>query len=81
MGLSGKWEIPRLIRMFNRLIPPTIGEVLIKNEDIVKMRTARLREVRQKKISMVFQNFALFPHKTILENTEFGLEIQKIACR
>lgn len=79
MGLSGSGK-STLIRMFNRLIPPTIGEVFIKNEDIVKMSTARLREVRQKKISMVFQNFALFPHKTILENTEFGLEIQKIAA-
>lgn len=76
MGLSGSGK-STLIRMFNRLIAPTVGEILIDNEDIVKMSPARLREVRQKKISMVFQNFALFPHKTILENTEFGLEIQK----
>ena len=45
------------------------------------MSPARLREVRQKKISTAFENFALFPHKTILENTEFGLEIQKILLR
>ncbi|MFE4897629.1 quaternary amine ABC transporter ATP-binding protein [Peribacillus butanolivorans] len=77
MGLSGSGK-STLIRMFNRLIDPTIGEILIGNEDIVKMNAARLREVRQKKISMVFQNFALFPHKTILENAEFGLEIQKV---
>ncbi len=77
MGLSGSGK-STLIRMFNRLIAPTIGEILINNEDIVKMSAARLREVRQKKVSMVFQNFALFPHKTILENTEFGLEIQKV---
>ncbi|ULT55027.1 glycine betaine/L-proline ABC transporter ATP-binding protein [Neobacillus drentensis] len=77
MGLSGSGK-STLIRMFNRLIDPTIGEILIENEDIVKMNDARLREVRQKKISMVFQNFALFPHKTILENTEYGLEIQKV---
>ncbi|QOV11483.1 quaternary amine ABC transporter ATP-binding protein [Viridibacillus arvi] len=75
MGLSGSGK-STLIRMFNRLIAPTIGEILIDNEDIVKMSASRLREVRQQKISMVFQNFALFPHKTILENTEFGLEIQ-----
>ncbi|WP_028391263.1 quaternary amine ABC transporter ATP-binding protein [Bacillus cihuensis] len=77
MGLSGSGK-STLIRMFNRLIDPTIGEILIENEDIVKMNASRLREVRQKKISMVFQNFALFPHKTILENTEYGLEIQKV---
>ena len=59
MGLSGSGK-STLIRMFNRLISPTIGEIFIKNEDIVKMSPARLREVRQKKISMVFQNFALF---------------------
>ncbi|MEH7122410.1 glycine betaine/L-proline ABC transporter ATP-binding protein [Bacillus sp. JJ1773] len=77
MGLSGSGK-STLIRMFNRLIDPTIGEILIENEDIVKMNAARLREVRQKKISMVFQKFALFPHKTILENTEFGLEIKNV---
>lgn len=77
MGLSGSGK-STLIRMFNRLIDPTIGEILIKNEDIVKMNAARLRETRQKRISMVFQNFALFPHKTILENAEFGLEIKKV---
>lgn len=77
MGLSGSGK-STLIRMFNRLIDPTIGEILIEDEDIVQMNAARLREVRQKKISMVFQNFALFPHKTIVENTEYGLEIQKV---
>lgn len=77
MGLSGSGK-STLIRMFNRLIEPSVGEILIENEDIVKMNKTRLREFRQKKISMVFQNFALFPHKTILENTEFGLEIQKV---
>ncbi len=77
MGLSGSGK-STLIRMFNRLIDPTIGEILIKNEDIVKMNAARLRETRQKRISMVFQNFALFPHKTILENAEFGLEIKRV---
>jgi glycine betaine/proline transport system ATP-binding protein len=77
MGLSGSGK-STLIRMFNRLIDPTIGEILIKDEDIVKMNAARLRETRQKRISMVFQNFALFPHKTILENAEFGLEIKKV---
>lgn len=77
MGLSGSGK-STLIRMLNRLIAPTSGEILIDNENIVNMSPAELRETRRKKISMVFQNFALFPHKTILENTEYGLEIQKI---
>ncbi|MDQ0219123.1 glycine betaine/L-proline ABC transporter ATP-binding protein [Peribacillus cavernae] len=77
MGLSGSGK-STLIRMFNRLITPTSGEILIDGEDLVKMNPARLRETRRKKISMVFQNFALFPHKTILENTEYGLEVQKV---
>lgn len=77
MGLSGSGK-STLIRMLNRLIEPTIGKVLIDNEDIVKMNSQQLRDVRRKKISMVFQNFALFPHKTVLENTEHGLIIQKV---
>ncbi len=77
MGLSGSGK-STLVRMFNRLIEPTVGEILIDGEDIVKMNTAQLREVRQKRISMVFQNFALFPHRTILENAEYGLEIKKV---
>ena len=77
MGLSGSGK-STLIRMFNRLIDPTVGEILIKDEDIVKMNAAQLREIRQKRISMVFQNFALFPHRTILENAEYGLEIKKV---
>lgn len=77
MGLSGSGK-STLIRMLNRLIAPTSGEIFIDQADIVKMSPAELRETRRKKISMVFQNFALFPHKTILENTEYGLEIQKI---
>ncbi|MEE6449567.1 glycine betaine/L-proline ABC transporter ATP-binding protein [Gottfriedia acidiceleris] len=78
MGLSGSGK-STLIRMLNRLIEPTTGQILIDDEDIVKMNPQQLRDVRRKKISMVFQNFALFPHKTILENTEYGLEVQNIS--
>ncbi|MGC4375486.1 glycine betaine/L-proline ABC transporter ATP-binding protein [Fictibacillus sp. Mic-4] len=77
MGLSGSGK-STLIRMLNRLINPTSGEILIDRENIVQMGPKELREVRRKKISMVFQHFALFPHKTVLENTEYGLEIQNI---
>ncbi|SDN01114.1 glycine betaine/proline transport system ATP-binding protein [Fictibacillus solisalsi] len=79
MGLSGSGK-STLIRMLNRLIDPSSGEILIDNQDIVKMPPAKLREVRRKTISMVFQNFALFPHKTVLENTEYGLEIQNVSA-
>ncbi|MHC0036411.1 quaternary amine ABC transporter ATP-binding protein [Pseudoneobacillus sp. C159] len=78
MGLSGSGK-STLVRMLNRLIEPTIGEVLIDGEDIVKMTKEQLRRVRRRKISMVFQKFALFPHQTVLENTEYGLEIQGVA--
>lgn len=77
MGLSGSGK-STLVRMLNRLIEPTEGTVKIDGEDIMGMNDKELREVRRKKVSMVFQNFGLFPHKTILENTEYGLEVQNI---
>ena len=77
MGLSGSGK-STLVRMLNRLIDPTVGQILLDGEDIVQMNKEQLREVRRKKIGMVFQNFALFPHKTIVENTEYGLEIQGV---
>lgn len=78
MGLSGSGK-STLVRMFNRLVEPTSGEILLDGKDITKMEKDELRDVRRKKMSMVFQNFALLPHRTILQNTEFGLEIQGIS--
>lgn len=78
MGLSGSGK-STLVRLLNRLIDPTMGNILLDGEDIVGMNKEQLRSVRRKKIGMVFQNFALFPHKTILENAEYGLEIQGVA--
>ncbi|MDR6121510.1 glycine betaine/proline transport system ATP-binding protein [Bacillus sp. SLBN-46] len=78
MGLSGSGK-STLVRMLNRLIDPTAGQVLIDGVDIVSMNKEQLREVRRKKISMVFQKFALLPHRTVLENTEYGLEVQGVA--
>ncbi len=77
MGLSGSGK-STLVRMLNRLIEPTDGSVYIDGEDIMQMNKESLRDVRRKKISMVFQNFGLFPHRTILENTEYGLEVQGV---
>lgn len=77
MGLSGSGK-STLIRLINRLIEPTAGEILIDSEDITKMDKHQLINIRRKKLGMVFQNFALFPHKTILNNVEFGLEIQGV---
>jgi glycine betaine/proline transport system ATP-binding protein len=78
MGLSGSGK-STLVRMLNRLIEPTAGEILLHGRDLRKMNKAELREVRRKSISMVFQKFALFPHRTVLQNVEYGLEIQKVA--
>ncbi|MFP3356531.1 glycine betaine/L-proline ABC transporter ATP-binding protein [Planococcus sp. SIMBA_143] len=75
MGLSGSGK-STLIRLVNRLIEPTDGEVLIDGEDITKMDKNELIEARRKKLGMVFQQFGLFPHRTVLENVGYGLEIQ-----
>lgn len=75
MGLSGSGK-STLVRLLNRLIEPTSGNVYIDEEDIAKMNKDQLLEVRRKKMSMVFQKFALFPHRTVLENTAFGMEVQ-----
>src|SRR5690625_4947692 len=77
MGLSGSGK-STLVRMLNRLIEPTAGEVWLDDENIATMNRTQLRNMRRKKMSMVFQNFALLPHKTILQNAEYGLEIQGI---
>lgn len=75
MGLSGSGK-STLVRMLNRLIEPTKGSIFIDGENISTMDKEELRKVRREKLSMVFQNFGLFPHRTILENTEYGLEVQ-----
>lgn len=77
MGLSGSGK-STLVRLLNRLIEPTEGNVWVGNENVSKMNKEELRNLRRKKMSMVFQNFALLPHRTILSNAEYGLEIQGI---
>ncbi|WPC76142.1 glycine betaine/L-proline ABC transporter ATP-binding protein ProV [Vibrio porteresiae] len=77
MGLSGSGK-STLVRLLNRLIEPTRGEVRLNGDDIAKMSDEQLRSVRRKNIAMVFQNFALMPHMTVLENAAFGLELAGI---
>lgn len=77
MGLSGSGK-STLIRCVNRLINPTFGKVYIDDQDVTALDDAQLREVRRKKFGMVFQSFALFPHRTVLSNAEYGLEIQGV---
>src|SRR5699024_2492920 len=77
MGLSGSGK-STLVRLLNRIIEPTAGDVWVGSENVADMSKEELRGLRRKKMSMVFQNFALLPHKTIMENAEFGLEIQGI---
>ena len=77
MGLSGSGK-STLIRLLNRLIEPTSGEIRIDDQVITNLKKKDLQEVRRRKMSMVFQNFALFPHRTILENAEYGLEIRGV---
>lgn len=75
MGLSGSGK-STLIRHINRLIEPTAGEVLYDNVDVCRMTQLELRDFRRQKTAMVFQKFALLPHRTVLENTVYGLDIQ-----
>ncbi|WP_460948062.1 quaternary amine ABC transporter ATP-binding protein [Okibacterium endophyticum] len=75
MGLSGSGK-STLIRMLNGLLDSTAGSVKVLGTEIVGLPDAQLREVRKKHISMVFQHFALLPHRTVLDNAAYGLEVQ-----
>jgi glycine betaine/proline transport system ATP-binding protein len=78
MGLSGSGK-STLIRHINRLIDPTAGEVLVDGVDVVTMTKKELQEFRRHQTAMVFQKFALLPHRNVLENAVYGLEVQGIA--
>jgi len=75
MGLSGSGK-STLIRHINRLIDPTSGEVLVEGTNVMDLDQKSLIEFRRHKMSMVFQRFGLFPHKTVIENVGYGLEVQ-----
>ena len=77
MGLSGSGK-STLVRCLGRLIEPTRGEVRIDGEDMLAMNKHRLREIRRHKMGMVFQHFGNFPHKRVMENVVYGLQIQGI---
>jgi glycine betaine/proline transport system ATP-binding protein len=77
MGLSGSGK-STLVRCINRLIDPTAGKVIVNGEDVTRLDTEQLRQFRLNHFGMVFQNFALFPHRTVLNNVAYGLEIQKV---
>ena len=75
MGLSGSGK-STLIRHINRLIDPTEGEVLVDGVNVLEFNESELLELRRHEMSMVFQSFGLFPHKTVIQNVAYGLEIQ-----
>lgn len=77
MGLSGSGK-STLVRCINRLIEPTAGRVIVNDEDITKLSLEALRQFRVNHFGMVFQNFALFPHRSVIQNVEYGLEIRKM---
>jgi glycine betaine/proline transport system ATP-binding protein len=77
MGLSGSGK-STLVRCVTRLVEPTSGSVSIAGHDILGADPRRLRELRRTKVSMVFQHFGLFPHRTVLDNVAYGLEVQGI---
>ena len=77
MGLSGSGK-STLIRMVNGLLPITAGSMTLYGEDLAHVSKSKLRELRRERVSMVFQNFALLPHRTVGENAAYGLEIQGV---
>ncbi|MGR5557096.1 quaternary amine ABC transporter ATP-binding protein [Vibrio fortis] len=77
MGLSGSGK-STLIRHFNRLIEPTEGKITVEGTDVMSLNTKELEEFRRHKMSMVFQRFGLMPHRTVVENVAYGLEVQGI---
>jgi glycine betaine/proline transport system ATP-binding protein len=77
MGLSGSGK-STLIRLLNRLIEPSHGKILVKGKDMSSLGAAELRDMRARHIGMVFQSVALLPHKTVLENAAFGLEVRGV---
>jgi glycine betaine/proline transport system ATP-binding protein len=78
MGLSGSGK-STLVRLLNRLIEPTSGQIFIDETDITNLNDKELIDIRRKKISMVFQSFALMPHMNIIDNVSFGLELSGIS--
>lgn len=75
MGLSGSGK-STLIRHFNRLIEPSAGQILVDGVDVMSLGKTALEKFRQQKMSMVFQRFGLFPHRTVIENVAYGLQVQ-----
>ena len=75
MGLSGSGK-STLVRCMTRLIEPTAGEVLLDGEDIRKADASKLRELRRRRFCMVFQHFGLLPHRRVIDNVAYGLEIR-----
>ena len=80
MGLSGSGK-STLIRHLNRLVDPTDGEILVEGTNVMNLSQEKLIEFRRHKMSMVFQRFGLFPHKTVLQNVGYGLEMQGIEIK
>ena len=77
MGLSGSGK-STLLRMLNGLLPATAGRVFVDDQDLTGLSKGEVRQLRSRRMSMVFQHFALFPHRTVLDNTAYGLRVQGV---
>ncbi|MBI2975644.1 MAG: glycine betaine/L-proline ABC transporter ATP-binding protein [Chloroflexi bacterium] len=75
MGLSGSGK-STLVRCISRLTDPTLGQIIVDGQDVLKLNERDLLELRRHKVSMVFQNFGLFPHRRVIDNVAYGLEVQ-----